>query len=198
MYLVIYGPEGSGKGTQAKLLADKIGLSILTAGDLVREAARKDKSLLREMARQVLKKGTYLPDRQMCSLIVSKLKNPKQTKGFVLDGFPRTIGQAKFLMEIFSQEGYKLHKVIYLCLSQSESIKRLLKRKRKLFDESRILHDDPQRIKQRLSIYHKKEKALLKFFREKNLLLEINGNQSVEKVFADILEGLKIRENKLS
>lgn len=197
MYLIVYGPEGSGKGSQAKLLSDKFGIPVYTAGDLVREEATKDKGKIGEMARKVLLEGKYLPDKEICYLLEKKLLHEDSKKGFILDGFPRTLAQANFLMDIFSKNGYSLNKVIYLKLSNDVSIKRLIKRKRKVFGESNILHDTPERIKQRLIIYQKDEVGLLKFFKEKNLLLEIDANQTIEKVFKDTLQGLTPLTNLL-
>ncbi len=192
MHLVVYGPEGSGKGTQAKLLGESLELPVYTTGDLVREAASNDKGEIGIRAQKVLLEGKYLPDEDVCSLLRSKLEGCDAIKGFVLDGFPRTLGQAHFLMEVLAKNDLKLDKLVYLKLSTVESVNRLLKRKRKVFGSSNILHDDPKRVKQRLSIYHKEEKDILQFFKSKDLLLEIDGNQPIEKVFTDILKGLKV------
>ena len=154
MHIVIYGPEGSGKGTQAKLLSEKLDLPIYTAGDLVREAAETNKGRIGDMARSVLLDGKYLPDGEMCNLIGEKLKDEELRKGFILDGFPRTLLQANYLMDNLSKNGYKIDKVIYLKLDEEESVRRLIKRKRKVFGKSKILHDDPKRIRQRLKIFH--------------------------------------------
>lgn len=192
MHFVFYGPEGSGKGTQAKLLADKLKLPIFTAGDLVREAAQKDTSEVGDMCRKVLSEGKYLPENYMNMLLAGKLVKDEAKSGFVLDGFPRTGSQARFLDETMRKAGYNLDKLIYLKLTDEESLQRLVKRKRVLFAGTKILHDDPKRITQRLSVYHKNEKEVLDFYRRSGLTLEVNAAQTVEKVFADILSGLHI------
>lgn len=192
MHLVVYGPEGSGKGTQAKLLGESLELPVYTTGDLVREAAANDKGEIGKRAKKVLLEGKYLPDKDVCRLLSIKFESRLEKTGFVLDGFPRTLGQAYFLMEVLAKNNLKLDRVVYLKLSTAESVNRLLKRKRKVFSSSNILHDDPIRVKQRLSIYHKEEKDILQFFRGKDLLLTINGNQPIEKVYKDILRGLKV------
>lgn len=191
MILVVYGPEGSGKGTQAKLLGERFGLPVYTTGDLVREAAANDKGEIGKRAKKVLLEGKYLPDKDVCRLLSVKFESRLET-GFVLDGFPRTLNQAQFLIAELAKSNLKLDRVVYLKLSTAESVNRLLKRKRKVFSSSNILHDDPIRVKQRLSVYHKEEKDILQFFRGKDLLLTINGNQPVEKVYKDILKGLKV------
>lgn len=193
MYFVLYGPEGSGKGTQAKLLGEKLKLPVYTTGDLVREAAANDKTVLGDMCRKVLTEGKYLPDEEVSQLVSKKITGSEAKKGFVLDGFPRSLNQAKFLDETMKKGGLNLSRLIYLKLSDDEAIKRLSKRKRTLFAGSNILHDDPQRVKARLSVYHKNEKEILDFYRKKNLILEADAQQSVEDVFADIVSGLHLK-----
>lgn len=193
MHFVFYGPEGSGKGTQAKLLADKLGLPVYTTGDLVREAAKHDKSPLGDMCRKVLAGGKYLPDKEVSLLIANKLKSSEAKRGFILDGFPRTVGQAEFLQKVTKKAGFGLDKFIYLKLSDEQSIQRLAKRKRVLFGGSDILHDDPQRVKQRLTVYHQNEKEVLEFYKKNNLILAVDAAQPVEEVFKDIVVGLHLK-----
>lgn len=193
MHFVFYGPEGSGKGTQTKLLAEKLGLPIYTTGDLVREAAQNDKSPLGDICRKVLSEGKYLPDKDVSKLIERKITGNVAQKGFILDGFPRTVGQAEFLEEVTKKAGFGLDKLIYLKLSDEQSIQRLAKRKRVLFGGSNILHDDPQRVKQRLTVYHQNEKEVLEFYKKNNLILEVDAAQPVEEVFNDIVAGLHLK-----
>lgn len=192
MHFVFYGPEGSGKGTQAKLLAEKLKLPIYTTGDLVREAAVRDMSELGDMCRKVLTEGKYLPDKEVSKLIEEKLTGSEAKKGFILDGFPRTLGQALFLDQTIQKSLYGIDKLIYLKLSDDKSQERLAKRKRTLFGGSNILHDDPERVRHRLEIYHKNEKEVLDFYRKKDLLLEIEAGETAEKVFQDIVSGLHL------
>lgn len=193
MHFVFYGPEGSGKGTQAKLLSQKLGLPIYTAGDLVRDAAANDKSSLGDLCRKVLTGGNYLPDEEISKLIANKLVSSEAKKGFILDGFPRSINQAQFLDKIMQDAGMTLDKLIYLSLTDDEAVQRLAKRNRALFGGSNINHDDPERVKQRLVVYREKENEVLKFYKEKSLLLEINAAQTQDKVFQDIVSGLHIK-----
>lgn len=192
MHFIFYGPEGSGKGTQAKLLSVKLGLPVYTTGDLVRETAAKDNNQLGNVCRKVLTEGKYLPDAKVSKLVENKLTSNEAKKGFILDGFPRTLGQAKFLEETLRKNRYNLDNFIYLKLSDEKAIDRLAKRKRTLFGGSNILHDDLQRVKNRLAVFREKEKEVLKFYRERGLTLEVNGAQSIEAVFGDIILGLHI------
>lgn len=193
MHIVIYGPEGSGKGTQAKLLAEELQLPLYTTGDLVREAAQKDKTAIGDLCRKVLSEGKYLPDKDVGLLVSNKLKSVEAKNGFILDGFPRTAGQAEFLQQTAKEAGFKLDKLIYLNLKDEESIKRLAKRKRILFSGSKILHDDPERVKQRLAVYRTNEKEVLAFYKKLNLVLEVDAQQTIRKVFDDIVSGLHLK-----
>lgn len=187
MHIVFYGPEGSGKGTQAKLLAEALHLPILTSGDLVRDAAANDKGIIGEVCRQALAEGKYVADSEMFVLWKWRLKEEDAKGGWIMDGFPRNVEQAKFLDDKIDKYGYKVEKVFYLNLSEEESIKRLLARKRPLHPGSTETGDTPERIKTRLQMYKDGEKAVLDFYGSKGVLVEINADQSIEDVHKEIM-----------
>src|SRR3989344_4312194 len=108
MHLIIFGPEGSGKGTQAQLLSKKLNLPIYTSGDLVRQAASKDKGTLGEVCRIALSTGTYVHDQTMYALWELNLRTNEAKKGFILDGFPRNVAQARYLIDKLEEFGYGL------------------------------------------------------------------------------------------
>ncbi len=188
MHIVFYGPEGSGKGTQAKLLADALHLPILTSGDLVRDAATNDKGIIGEVCRQALAEGKYVADSEMFVLWKWRLKEEDAKGGWIMDGFPRNVEQAKFLDDKIDKYGYKVEKVIYLNLGEEESIKRLLARKRPLHAGSTETGDTPERIKTRLTIYKEGEKDVLEYYRLRGALVEINADQSIEVVHSEIMK----------
>jgi adenylate kinase len=190
MHLIIYGPEGSGKGTQAKLITEKYKLPVFTSGDLVRDTAKNNKSLLGEACRTALSDGKYVDDNTMFALWTDKLGTFEAKKGFVLDGFPRNINQAEFLFREMEKYGYSIDKVIFLQISDDVSRKRLALRNRPIFEGSSVTHDSPERVNKRLESYHGMEKLLLPFFEKKNLILKIQGEGTVEEVFGRITSGI--------
>lgn len=187
MHIVFYGPEGSGKGTQAKLLADALKLPILTSGDLVRDAATNDKGIIGEVCRQALSEGKYVADSEMFVLWKWRLKEDDAKDNWIMDGFPRNVEQAKFLDDKLEKYGYNVDRVFYLNLSEAESYKRLIARGRPLHPGSSELHDSPERIKQRLEIYKLGEQAVLSYYREKGVLFEVNADQTIEDVHKQIM-----------
>lgn len=187
MHIVFYGPEGSGKGTQANLLAKRLNLPVLISGDLVRETAANDGGLIGEVCRKTLSEGKYVADSEMFVLWKRRLKEEDAKKGWIMDGFPRNINQAKFLVNKVSKYGYKIDKVFYLRISPKESKRRLLKRGRKLHAGNSELHDSPDRIEQRLSMYYQGEQAVLDLFVKIGILEEVDGERDIEEIHKDIL-----------
>lgn len=188
MHIVFYGPEGSGKGTQAKLLSEALNLPILTSGDLVRDAAANDKGIIGEVCRQALSEGKYVADSEMFVLWKWRLKEEDAKGGWIMDGFPRNTEQAKFLDDKIDKYGYKVEHVIYLNLPEEESLKRLIARGRPLHQGSTELHDSPERIKSRLRIYKDSEQEVLDYYRNQGVLSEVDANQPIENVHKEILK----------
>jgi len=191
LYVIFFGPEGSGKSTQAKLLAEKLNLPYLGSGDLVRKYAAEDKGIMGDVCRESLAKGHYVADSEMFVLWKHRLKQPDVQEGWVLDGFPRNPSQAEFLDEKLDKYDKKVDFVFYLRVSKEVSVERLLKRGRRSPDGS--LHDTKEKIRERLRRYQKGEEGVLLLYQQKGVLYRINGEQSVEKIHQDIVE--KVRDD---
>ncbi len=194
MHIIFYGPEGSGKSTQGKLLAEKLKIPHLVSGDLVRKYAKLDKGIMGEICREGLRKGHYIADSEMFVLWKHRLKEPDVNNGFIIDGFPRNMDQVLFLEEKLKKYNKREDIVFFLKVSEKESINRLLKRARKNPDGS--LHDSPELIKERLRRYKKEEKNVLEYYKKKGLLVVIDGEQSIEAIHRDIMEIIKRYEKK--
>ncbi|KKR00666.1 MAG: adenylate kinase, adenylate kinase [Microgenomates group bacterium GW2011_GWC1_39_12] len=189
MHIVFYGPEGSGKGTQAKLLAEKLHVPILTSGDLVRDAITNDKGIIGEVCRQALLEGKYVANSEMEVLWKWRLKEDDAKGAWIMDGFPRNVEQAKFLDDKIDKYGYKVEFVIFLKLPEDVSYERLIKRGRPVSAGSTELHDSPERIKSRLAIYKESEQAVLDYYKTTGVhLVEIDANKSIEEVHSEIMK----------
>ena len=188
MHILMYGPEGSGKGTQAKLLSEKLKIPILTSGDLVRDAATNDKGMIGDVCREALSEGKYVADSEMYVLWKRRLKQDDAKNDWIMDGFPRNVDQATFLDDKLSKYGYKVEAVFYLNISEEESLKRLIKRARPLHPGSSELHDSPERIKSRLQIYKEGKEQVLEYYKKQGVLYEVSAEQSVEDVHKAIME----------
>ena len=188
MHIIFYGPEGSGKGTQAKLLAEKLHYPILTSGDLVRDAAVNDKGIIGIVCKQSLDEGKYVANSEMEVLWKWRLKEDDAKGAWIMDGFPRNIEQAQFLDDKIDKYGYKVEMVLYLNISEEESMKRLLARNRPAYAGSAENHDSVERIQSRLKLYKEAEKDLLDYYRGQGILVEIDANKSIEDVHNDIMQ----------
>lgn len=184
MNIVFYGPEGSGKTTQAKSLAKKLQVPALVSGDLVRRAAELDKGMIGDICRNALVTGHYVADSEMFVMWKSRFKDKDTQNGWVIDGFPRNMTQAEFLADKLDKYQHKVNRVFYLKVSEEESIKRLLKRGRKNPDGS--TNDSPELIKERLKRYKAEEADVLSYYTNLGVLVEIDGERTIEEIQVDI------------
>ena len=184
--LIFLGPPGSGKGTQAEILTDKLEYYHISIGDLLRENISKNTGL-GKLAAKYVNSGELVPDDLIIELVNSTLyklqSENSQYSGVILDGFPRTINQAASLDSKIKDSGASIRAVIYLDISDEKIISRL---------QSRGRNDDkPNLIKNRLSVYRKQTEPLLGFYGEKKLLESVNGDQGLGEVNDNILNVLK-------
>jgi len=184
MQIIVYGSEGSGKTTQAKMLAQKLGVPHLNSGDIVREYARSDTGSLGEICRQALATGHYVADSDIFILWQKRLEQTDSAKGWVIDGFPRDLSQIKFLEKKLKTINKKLDIVFYLTIREKIAIQRLLKRGRRNPDGT--LHDTPEIIKERLRRFKSQTRQVLDFYKKKGILQVIDGEKTIEEIHQDV------------
>ncbi len=178
--LLIFGPPGVGKGTQAKLIAEKFGLFHLSTGEYLRKAI-EEKTELGKKAKQIVDSGSLVPDEIMIGIVKEALKNNVTENGFILDGFPRTVPQAQALEKIFEEFNYKNILVLHLTANEEELIRRLLNRGRG--------DDTEETIRYRLRVYEESTKPVIDFYDGKTI--NINGVGEISKINSEIFEKLK-------
>lgn len=204
MRLVFLGAPGVGKGTQAELVSAKYGIPKISTGDLLRAAVSQQTPLGKE-AKQFMDRGDLVPDKVVIGLVQEKIEMPECTKGFILDGFPRTVPQADALAELLDQKGLALDRVIYFVIPREELINRLSGR-RSCSKCQAVFHvvfvppkkdgvcdkcggeliqrsdDRRETVESRLNVYEEQTAPLIEYYRQKNLLTELDGAGSVEHV----------------
>ena len=172
------GPQGSGKSTQAKLLAEKLGVPHLSTGDLCRRL-RKEDSPLGRLVKGYYDRGEFVSDRDVLQILEEELIKPQYASGLVLDGFPRNIWQAE-------NAPFEVDRVFYLAVSDDESLLRLSKRAK--FENRADDTDDA--ISRRLELYHSETEPVLDFYRPRGILKEIDGERPIEEISENILREL--------
>lgn len=209
MKIIMLGAPGAGKGTQAKMIADKCSIPHISTGDIFR-ANIKNGTELGSKAKEYMDKGLLVPDELVCDLVVDRVQQDDCGNGYILDGFPRTIPQAQALEEALEKLGQKVDYAIDIEVPDSNIIDRMAGRracvgcgatyhivfnpvkKEGICDvcgEKLILRDDdkPETVKNRLNVYHEQTQPLIDFYKGREVLKEVDGTQSMEKVFDDIL-----------
>jgi adenylate kinase len=181
MQLIILGPPGAGKGTQARNIVAEYGISHVSTGDMLRAevAAGSETGLL---AKQYMDRGDLVPDEVVLKMVEARLSAPDCNNGFILDGFPRTLAQADGLERILEKHNVKTIRVINLAVPDEVLVARMLARKR--------ADDTEDTIQNRIKVYYKKTTPLIDYYKQKGVLIDVNGDQSIEDVFKSIREEL--------
>lgn len=213
MNLIILGPQGSGKGTQAEMLAKKFDLEHIDMGKFLREVAKMDTPLGREVYDIQNVTKTLVPARILEEVFTMKLNGLPREKEVVFDGFPRNMDQAEYLEKTMKEFGRQVDKVVFVNISEEESLKRISKRwicekckktfilgkdikneKEKCPDcGGKIIQridDTEEGVIKRLGIFRKETVPVIEHYKKQGKLIEIDGAQTIEKVFEDILEKL--------
>ena len=212
-YIVLLGPPGVGKGTQAKILSERSGLAHISSGDLFRENL-KNQTELGQLAQTYMTKGELVPDDVTIAMIRERLARPDCELGAILDGFPRTPGQADALEKMLHEIGGHVHCVPFIAAEEDVLVERLSSRwtcraNGHIFnakfnppkeagkcdiDGSELYQRDDDKaetVKRRIDVYLEQTSPLINYYREHDKLVEIDGKQSIEQVTKDLLHALE-------
>ena len=184
--VVILGPPGSGKGTQAKRIVAATGIAHISTGDILRAAIEDGRPLGQEV-REVYDRGELVSDELMIRVMRARLLLEDAASGALLDGFPRTLAQARGLDDLFDDLERRLALVLDLHVPEEVSFERLLARA----GEEGRRDDTPDVIRNRLEIYHAESEPLIGYYRAKGILAQIRGDRSEDEVFADVENALE-------
>ncbi|MEX1062294.1 MAG: adenylate kinase [Balneolaceae bacterium] len=179
MKIILFGPPGAGKGTQASLIKNHYEIAHLSTGQIFREAISNETDLGKKV-KTILDSGDLVPDQTVVDLVAEELKKEEYNKGYILDGFPRTVAQAESFDKILSDKGEAIDAFIFLNVPEEELVRRILDRGEGRSDDSE------EGIKRRLAVYNKETKPVKDHYQQKGLVFEVNGTGTVNQIFARI------------
>lgn len=187
MNLILLGPPGAGKGTQAQILEATRGLKQLSTGDMLRAAIAAGTPVGLQ-AKAIMDRGDLVPDEVVVGIIADRLKEPDCAQGAIFDGFPRTVAQAEALSGLLAARGAKLNAVIEFQVDDAILIERVMKRAKETEAAGKEVRSDdrPDVFPNRLAKYHKDTKPLIDYYRSKDVLKSVDGMAPVETVTKEI------------
>ena len=180
MKIIIIGIQGAGKSTQGGLLSEKLKIPYLSTGHIFRDMA-KEKTAIGRYIKETMTSGFLIPDGKTLEIVEEYLSRPEYENGYILDGFPRTIKQAEEF-----QNG--INHVVYLKVSDKEALWRLSYRNGEAREDDTLLA-----IRKRIELFHKLTEPVIEFFRQKGVLIEVDGEKSVEEVFKETINKMGVK-----
>jgi adenylate kinase len=187
MRLILLGPPGAGKGTQAQRLVEKYGIVQLSTGDMLR-AAIKAETPIGLQAKEIMARGNLVPDEMVVGIVSDRLDEPDAANGFVLDGFPRTVGQAEALDSLLAEKDMALDGVVQLKVDEGALLKRIEGRLAEMQARGDAIRpdDNPEAFKIRLDAYREQTAPLVKYYGEKGQLKAVDGMAPIDEVTGEI------------
>lgn len=213
-HIILLGAPGAGKGTQAAVLSQKLGIAHVASGDLFRQAQNSGTEL-GNLVKSYMERGELVPDEVVIKLILERIASPDCAKGFILDGFPRTLEQAEALEQALRENNSGIDKVVYIKVSKEELIRRLSGRLicRNCQAPYHVTDNPPrvpgkcdrcggelyqrpddaeETVRRRIEVYLNQTTPLIDYYANKGKLVEVNGEQNVEEVSKDLINALEI------
>ena len=184
---LIFGPPGSGKGTQSVRLAEKFNLIHLSTGDMLRAEITAGTELGKKMS-LIMSKGELVPDSVVIEMIAYKIDNSKGNAGFLFDGFPRTVAQTVSLEKMLNDRGMKIDQMLVLDVDHDELVKRLIARAEL---SGRPDDKDPAIIENRIEVYKEKTEPIINYCSEKGIYQPVNGMGSIDDIFKRLNDHMK-------
>ncbi len=190
MRVVLLGPPGAGKGTQAQIIAGELGVPAISTGDIFR-ANVSGQTELGQKAKVYMDAGDLVPDEITVAMVRDRLTEPDAKAGFLLDGFPRTVEQAERLRDSLGEQGHALDRVLELVVDEDELVRRLSGR-RMLVDGKMVQRDDdkPETVRHRLEVHRQQTAPLSQFYDAEGLLVTIDAVGSVDEVTERAMKAL--------